>query len=167
MSSNQDHGPCHPFTMSSIYRLSQSPFHSGPISSYHPQVTRPEELNQKVFLVLLETTLARGASPFFPVLPFPSACTLWSYHIPLLEQLWHICIKYILTNLVLDLVFDLVVFDSILILNIVMPKHFGVKFFFILQFLCRFVSSWEKTFIFPKILPLYFFFHTFYFITLR
>ena len=55
MSSSQDHGPCHPFTVSSIHRLSQSPCHSDPISSYHPQVTRPKELNQKEFLVLLET----------------------------------------------------------------------------------------------------------------
>ena len=68
MSSSQDHGPCHPFTMSSIHRLSQSPCHSGPISSYHPQVTRPEEFNQKEFLVLLETTLARGASTLGKIL---------------------------------------------------------------------------------------------------
>ena len=51
--SRYDHGPCHPFTMSSIHRLSQSPRHSGPISLYQPQVTRPEQLNQTEFLVLL------------------------------------------------------------------------------------------------------------------
>ena len=72
MSSSPDHGPCHPFTMSSIHCLSQSPCHSGPISSYHPQVMRPEELNQKVFLVLLETTVARGASSFFSCAIFSS-----------------------------------------------------------------------------------------------
>ena len=68
MSSNQDHGPCHPFSMPSIHRFSQSPHHSDSISSCHPQVTRPEELNQKVFLVLLETTLARGASTLGQIL---------------------------------------------------------------------------------------------------
>ena len=49
MSSNQDHGPCHPFTMSSIHGLGQSPCHSGPISSYHPQVRRPGEFIYKEF----------------------------------------------------------------------------------------------------------------------
>ena len=48
--------------MSSIHHLGQSPCHPGPLSSCHPQVTRPEELSQKVFLILLETTVARGAS---------------------------------------------------------------------------------------------------------
>ena len=62
------HFPCHPFSMPSIHRFSQSPYHSDSISSYHPQVTRPEELNQKVFLVLLETTLARGASTLGQIL---------------------------------------------------------------------------------------------------
>ena len=70
MSSSQDHGPCHPFTMSSIHRLSQSPCHSGPILSYYPQGTRPGELNQKEFLLLLETIfpLARGASTLGQIL---------------------------------------------------------------------------------------------------
>ena len=67
-SSSLDHGPCHPFTMSSIQRLSQSPCHSGSISSYHFQVTRPEDLNQKEFPVLLEITLARGASTLGQIL---------------------------------------------------------------------------------------------------
>ena len=40
----------------------------GLISSYDPQVTRPEEFNQKVFLVLLETTLARVASTLGQIL---------------------------------------------------------------------------------------------------
>ena len=87
------HSPCHQFTltMSSIHHAiqlgswslpfiyhvihslftSQSPSHSDPISSYHPgwgQVTRPEELNHKEFLVLLETTLARGASTLGQIL---------------------------------------------------------------------------------------------------
>ena len=67
MPSSKDHG--HPFTMSSIHRLSQSP---GLISSYHPQVTRPEELNQKKVLVMLETTLvmARQHTGADPPLPF-------------------------------------------------------------------------------------------------
>ena len=72
MSSSHNHGPGHPFTMSSFHHLGQSchpftisgqsPCHPGPLSSCHPQVTRPEELSQKVFLILLETTVARGAS---------------------------------------------------------------------------------------------------------
>lgn len=48
--------------MSTIHHVSHSPCPLGHISPCHPQVTRPEELNQKVFLVLLEHTVARGAS---------------------------------------------------------------------------------------------------------
>ena len=56
------HFPCQPFTMSSIHHVTHAPCQPGHISPCHPQVTRPEELNQKVFLVLLEHTVARGAS---------------------------------------------------------------------------------------------------------
>ena len=75
MSSSQDHGPCHPFTVSSICRLSQSPCHSVLISSYHPQVMRPGELHQKEFLFLLETTLARVASTLLSLF---KASALWT-----------------------------------------------------------------------------------------
>ena len=105
MSSSQDHGPCHSFTMSSIHRLSQSPSHSGPISSYHPQVMRPEELNQKEVLVLLETTLARGrsSSPFFSCATFTSC----SHHPTLTHSTANNHLPYSLSKIVATILFIL------------------------------------------------------------
>ena len=103
MSSSQDHGPCHPFTILSIHRLSQSPWHSGHISS---QVTRPlRSLTKKSSWS--PTTFARGAStqgrsssPFFACATFPSCSHPRTLPIPLLitsslqlEQLRPICIE--------------------------------------------------------------------------
>ena len=145
--------PCHPFTMSSIHHVTDSPCHPyamsfihlviGPISSFYLQVTIPEELHQKEFLVPLETTLARGASTlgkillylfflcYLPLLLAPSnpphstinnifpiagAAKTYLYQRPLNYS------TNLISNHGRNYVFALVVFDFILILNLVMPK---------------------------------------------
>ena len=175
------HLPCHPFTVSASHHV--IPALSHPIT---PRWRDLRSLTRKSSLSCWRppwlgapATRTRSSSPFLPVLPSPPACTLWPSSIPLpitsslqLEQLRSICIKDLKICLILNLimvkailVFAIVVFDSVLILSLVMPKNYSISvvysFLLILQILCKFQSfmrTWQKTLKFSKILPLYFYF---------
>ena len=152
------HGPCNPF-MSSSHHVIYLPWQPVTMSFIHDVIN---SLCHPVTISSSHHDIQTLSHPITPrwwdrrSLTRKSSLSCWRPSSIQLEQLWHICIEHLWTILILDLVraetilvFGVVVFDSILILNLVMPKINCIfvvySFLLILQILCTIMRSWAKT----------------------